>query len=77
MVIVQSPEPDCATHLGRVISYIYQHSYASNIVFYKVQVQWWNPTRASKDIKVLYKNWLNRKQQWAVGEEKKIDYRFK
>ena len=53
MGIMQSPEPDCAIWLGRVIDDIYQDSNA--IVYsYKVEVQLWNPTGASEDLDVFY-----------------------
>ena len=72
MVIVQSPELDCAIWLGMAIGDIYQESDASTVGSYKVEVQWWKPTGASKDLKVLYKNCLYRKQQWVVGAEENM-----
>ena len=70
MVNVQKLELDYAIWLGMVITNIQQDSYVITLESYKVEVRWWNPTIASKDLKVLYKKFLNKKQQWVVGVEK-------
>ena len=72
MVIVQSPDPDCAIWLGRAIGDTYQDSDASTFESYKVEVQWWKPTGTSNVLKVLYRNYLNKNQQWVVGTEKNM-----
>jgi hypothetical protein len=71
MLIVQSPDQDCVIWLGREKGSVYQDLDAT-IESYKVEVQWWNPTGTSKVNKELYKNCLNKKQQWVVGLEENM-----